>query len=213
MAVEAIEDVRADLSDLFQLAVPFRGQTDDMVVGRIAHRRHHPTIKRPRRNGLGSTPRDIVHRPMQGAVAGEAELAPASGGALIDDAADGLGEGAMANPVEHDLSHSRLARRRFAPRFIIDGFSETLQIPALIQRAAQTEGTGRFNRRRGQLQPGATGALRRFRAAAAPLFKLSGPGLQLAVATIQVRIGVGIEPARNRKRTWSVLGRIDQSGL
>src|SRR3546814_3488937 len=61
------------------------------------------------------------------------ELADRSVEALIDDAAHRLGEGGVADPVQHHLRDGALAAFGFAGGFIIDGLRQALEGAVMVQ--------------------------------------------------------------------------------
>ena len=79
------------------------------------------------------------------AVAGEGELAAAAGAhrPLIDDAADAVRPGRVADPVQHDLGDRALAVLALGARLVVDRLGEAIERAHPVDR-----GTARRSRRR-----------------------------------------------------------------
>src|SRR6185369_13568542 len=72
-----------------------------------------------------------------GAVAGEAELAAVAGRALEHHRTDGLREGRVLHPVQHNLGDGGLATRGLAAGFEIDGLGQAIELTVAVERRAE----------------------------------------------------------------------------
>ena len=109
-----------------------------------ADRAEDAAAQRLDRDAAGAVPGSMLHDRAHHPGAGEAELA--AGGplrALVDDAADRVRIGGVADPVQHDLSDGALAVLGFAARLVIDGFGQALDRPFEgLRVTARLEGLG-----------------------------------------------------------------------
>ncbi len=146
----AIEQVKADLRQLHQIAAPDRHNVVRVVMRREPDARidracqccpgHSPRARPSGRTGMARPHRSI---------ACETELAARRAfGALEHHGADAGGEGGMPRAVEHDLrnrAHARWIIARFVPR----GGSEAIERARLrvgVRRAKVKAGRGRARR-------------------------------------------------------------------
>ena len=163
-------------------------------MGGVADGRIDRSRQGARGDALGAVPGPRVDATAHRAVAGERELAAgAARGALIDDAADGLGEGGVADAVQDHLGHGLHAVAAFAAGFVIDDLGQAIEIAAGVQGVGHAERPGAD--RRGQI-----GATQVRSAVVVQLVEAGGQEFRLAVALGGARAGIGIVSACDRER-------------
>src|SRR4051812_36280898 len=110
-AGEPIEAVRADYRHLGEPEGPGGHDLLSVIMGGVADRGIDLAGERRCGDAAGVRPARAGRADGERAVAGEGELAAAAGALrpLIDDAADAVRIGRVADPVEHDLGDGALA--------------------------------------------------------------------------------------------------------
>ena len=116
-------------------------------MGRFADRFLDISIERGARDLRGLVPRRLGGTAIERAVADEGELADAGAGALINHAADRLGEGRVPHAVEHYLRDRAAALQRLVAGFVIDGLGEAQQRTALVRVVAADDEAARGMKR------------------------------------------------------------------
>src|SRR5690606_29595317 len=127
-AIGAVEDVEADLLHLLHRARPARLHIRRVVVrGRANFRQEDLAGGNGHADFLRHLVVTAVGNLQLAALAGEGELAAVAPVlVLIDDAADRVRVGRIADAVENHLRHGGLALHVFAARFEVDSFGEAL---------------------------------------------------------------------------------------
>ncbi len=119
-----------------------------VIVGRQADAGEGP----PGQRFGGELARPVPGRPAgaagERAVAGEGELAAAAGAhrPLVDDAADAVRPGRMADPVDHHLGDRALAVLALRRRLVIDGLGEAIERAHLVERGGRVQRERRCGR-------------------------------------------------------------------
>src|SRR5205085_6196157 len=140
-----VEDMRADRRLHDQARRPIWMDGGGVIVHREADRAEDAAAQRGRGDPPGAVPGGAVHDRTHDAGAGEAELAAGCPlGSLIDDAADRVRIGGVADAVQNDLRDGALAVVGLVARLVIDGLGQALERAVERRRiAARDIGLGR----------------------------------------------------------------------